>query len=123
MRLFVAPSVFCLVRRGRHAEKFSQTGSRLYAGSRILLARKQQPIGHQKTMKAKLVIAFVFLIMVWVSVASVEYELVMSFGILFNVFVSVFALFVLVGALFRAPEGYEDENGFHTGALADAVPL
>jgi uncharacterized Tic20 family protein len=74
-------------------------------------------------MKAKLVIAFVFLIMVWVSVASVEYELVMCFGILFNVFVSVFALFVLVGALFRAPEGYEDENGFHTGALADAVPL
>jgi hypothetical protein len=123
MRLFVAPSVFCLVRRGRQAEKFLQTGSRLCIDSRILLVGKQQTLGHQKTMKAKLVIAFVFLIMVWVSVASVEYELVMCFGILFNVFVSVFALFVLVGALFRAPEGYEDENGFHTGALADAVPL
>jgi hypothetical protein len=122
MRLFVAPSVFCLVRRGRHAEKFSQTRSRLYARSRILLAR-QQPIGHQKIMKAKLVIAFVFLMMVWVSVASVEYELVMRFGILFNLFVSVFALFVLLGALFRASEGYEDENGFHIGALADAAPL
>jgi heme A synthase len=74
-------------------------------------------------MKAKLVIAFVFLIMVWVGVASVEYELVMCFGILFNLFVRVFALFVVLGALFRAPEGYEDENGFHIGALADAVTL
>ena len=64
-------------------------------------------------MKAKLVIAFVCLIMVWVSVASVEYELVMSFGIPFNLFVSVFALFVLLGALLRAPGGYEDGKGFH----------
>jgi hypothetical protein len=69
--------------------------------------------GHQKIMKAKLVIAFVFLVMLWVSVAGVEYELVMWFGIVFNLFVSVFALCVLLGALFRAPEGYEDENGFH----------
>jgi uncharacterized Tic20 family protein len=72
-------------------------------------------------MKAKLVIAFVFLIMVWVSVISLEYELVMCFGILFNLFVSVFALFVVLGALLRAPEGYEDENGFHVGALAGAA--
>ena len=64
-------------------------------------------------MKAKLVIAFVCLIMVWVNVASVEYELVMSFGIPFDLFVSVFALFVLLSPLLRAPEGYEDENGFH----------
>ena len=64
-------------------------------------------------MKAKLVIAFVCLIMVWVSVASVEYELVMSFGIPFDLFVSVFGLFVLRGALIRAPKGYEDEKGFH----------
>src|SRR6266446_2478140 len=122
MRLLVAPSVFCLVRRGRHAEKFSQTHSRLCAGSRILLGRKQEPIGHQKIMKAKLVIAFVFLIMVWVSVTSVEYELVMSFGILFNLFVSVFALFVLLGALLRAPEGYEDENGFHIWCASGRRP-
>jgi hypothetical protein len=64
-------------------------------------------------MKAKLVIAFVCLIMVCVSVASVEYKLVMSFGIAFDLFASVFALFVMLGALLRAPEGYEDENGFH----------
>lgn len=74
-------------------------------------------------MKAKLVIAFVFLLMVGVSVASVEYELVIHFGMVFNVVVSVFALFVVLVALFRAPEGYEDKNGFHIGALADAVAL
>jgi hypothetical protein len=56
-----------------------------------------------------------------VSVVRVEYTLVMRFGILFSVFVS--ASFVLLDALLRAPEGYEDENGFHFGALPDAVPL
>jgi hypothetical protein len=87
----------------------------------MIFVRTLQPLGHQKTMKAKLMIAFVFLIVVWVSVASVEYELVMCFGIPFNVFVSVFALVVLLGALLRVPEGYEDENGFHIGALAGAA--
>jgi hypothetical protein len=77
-----------------------------------------------KTMKkAKSAIAFIVLVVIWVSVAGVEYDLLMRFGILFNVFVRVFALFVVFGALFRAPEGYEDESGFHIGALADAVGL
>ncbi|HZR06323.1 MAG TPA: hypothetical protein VFA61_10910 [Candidatus Udaeobacter sp.] len=71
--------------------------------------------------KAKPVVVFLFLIMAWVSVASIEYELVRWLGILFNLFISVFALSVLLGALLRAPEGYEDENGFHIGALAGAV--
>ena len=75
-------------------------------------------------MKAKLVIAFVCLIMVWVSVGGVEYELVMSFGIPFNVFVfvSVFALFVLLGTLLGAPEGYEDEHGFHICCASGRCP-
>ena len=73
--------------------------------------------------KAKSAIAFIILVVIWVSVAGVEYDLVMRFGILFNVFVRVFALFVVLGGLLRAPEGYEDENGFHIGALADAVSL
>jgi hypothetical protein len=47
----------------------------------------------------------------------------MRFGILFSVFVNVSASFVLLNALLRAPEGYEDETGFHIGAQADAVPL
>ena len=47
----------------------------------------------------------------------------MRFGILFSFFVNVSASFVLLDALLRAPEGYEDENGFHIGVLADAVVL
>jgi len=73
-------------------------------------------------MKAKSVIAFVFLIMLWVSATGVEYDLAMHFRILSSV-ASALALVVLMGGLFRAPEGYEDQNGFHIGALADAVAL
>ena len=115
MRLFIGPAVFCVIRRGRRRKRFLQTGNRLYSDLRILL------LGHQKAMKtAKSVIASIFLVMVWVTVASVEYDFVMSFGILFNVLVSVCGLSIL-GALVRAPEGYEDENGFHIGALAGAA--
>ncbi len=50
--------------------------------------------------------------------------MMVRFGILAGASVSVFGLLMLLlGALLRAPEGYEDENGFHIGALADAVPL
>ncbi len=62
-----------------------------------------------------------FPVVLWVTVASVEYDLAMRFRILSSV-ASVCGLFVLVGALLRAPEGYEDETGFHIGALADALP-
>ena len=69
------------------------------------------------------VIAFIFVVMLYVSVACVEYHTVMRFGILPSAFVRVFALFVLLATLFRAPEGYEDETGFHIGALpAAALP-
>ena len=71
--------------------------------------------------RAKSVVAFMFLVVLWVSVASVEYNLAMRFRILSSV-ASVCGLFVLVGALLRAPEGYEDDTGFHIGALADALP-
>lgn len=65
-------------------------------------------------------IAFICLVIFYVTVACVEYDLTMRFRILSSV-ASVCGLIVLVGALLRAPEGYEDENGFHIGALADAV--
>jgi hypothetical protein len=71
--------------------------------------------------RARSAIAFIFLVVFVLCVALVEYDLVRRFGILFNVLVSVFGLSMLLGALLRAPEGYEDENGFHIGALADAV--
>ena len=71
-------------------------------------------------MKAKSAIAFVFLILIWVSAAAIEYDLAMHFRILSSV-ATVLALLVLLGGLFRAPEGYEDESGFHIGALANAA--
>jgi hypothetical protein len=70
--------------------------------------------------RAKSVVAFMFPVVLWVTVASVEYDLAMRFRILSTV-ASVCGLFLLVGALLRAPEGYEDDTGFHIGALADAA--
>ena len=70
--------------------------------------------------RAKSVVAFIVLVVLWVSAVSVEYDLVMRLGILFSGSVSLFALSILLGALLRAPEGYEDENGFHIGALTNA---
>src|SRR4029453_10136589 len=113
MRLFVAPSVFCLVRRGRRAEKFSQTDNRLCTTSRFLLARKQQTLGDQKTMKkAKSVIAFVFLVVLCVSVASVEYDPVMRFGSCLT-FPSAFSLYSCYWAhYFEPPKVTKMRMGF-----------
>ncbi len=71
-------------------------------------------------MNAKSLIAFVFLVILFVTIACAEYDLAMHFRIASSV-ASVCALIVLLGALLRAPEGYEDENGFHIGALADTL--
>jgi hypothetical protein len=121
MRLFVGPALFCVIGRGERRERFLQTGSRLYADLRILIA-KPQAFGHQKAMKpAKSIVAFLVLVIVWVILATVEWDLALHFGIACSVFVSVCALFTLLGALLRAPEAYEDENGFHIGALAGAI--
>jgi hypothetical protein len=73
-------------------------------------------------MKAKSAIALVFLIVIWVSAAGIEYVLAMHFRILLGV-ASGLGLVVLLGGLFRAPEGYEDENGFHIGAPAGVAGL
>ena len=66
--------------------------------------------------KAKLIIASIFLFVLCGGVACVEYNLVMRFGIMLSVVASVSGLFMLLGALVRAPEGYEDEQGFHVRA-------
>jgi hypothetical protein len=71
-------------------------------------------------MKAKFVIVFVFLMMLWVTAIGAEYDLVVHLGFLLSVVVGVFALLVILSGLVRAPEGYEDEDGFHIGALAGA---
>ena len=70
--------------------------------------------------KGKLVIAFILLTVLYVSAVWTEYNLMMRFGITFSV-ASVSGLSVLLVALIRAPEGYEDETGFHIGVLADAT--
>ena len=72
---------------------------------------------------AKSVVAFTVLILLCLSAAGVEYDLAMHLGGLARVGVSVFAFSVLAGGLLRAPEGYEDQNGFHIGVLADATFL
>jgi hypothetical protein len=43
----------------------------------------------------------------------VEYEAISRFGGAFILIAGASALAVLSGALFRAPEGYEDANGLH----------
>jgi hypothetical protein len=121
MRLFAGPAFFFVVRRGGRRERLLETGNRLYSDLRSVFA-KRQPLDHQKaTTTAKSVIAFIFLVIVWLIVATVECDLALHFGILYTAFVSVFALSLLLGALLRAPEGYEDENGFHIGALTGAA--
>jgi hypothetical protein len=71
--------------------------------------------------RAKSVIAFFLMVVLYLGVDWVEYDLVTRFGIMLSGCVTAFALLVLVGALVRAPAGYEDEKGFHFGVLADAV--
>ena len=73
--------------------------------------------------RAKSVIAFMFPVVLWVSVTSVEYDLVIRVGFLLSALVSILALFVLLGGLLRAPEGYEDQNGFHVGVPAGLTLL
>jgi hypothetical protein len=66
--------------------------------------------------KVKSVIAFVWLVVLCGSAVWVEYNLVMRFGIMLSFVAGVCGLSVLLIALFLAPEGYEDENGFHIRA-------
>ena len=68
-------------------------------------------------------IAFMFPVVLWVSVTSVEYDVLIHLGFLLSALVSILALFVLLGGLFRAPEGYEDHNGFHVGVPAGLARL
>jgi hypothetical protein len=70
--------------------------------------------------KVKPTIAFIFLILPCVSVAFVEYVL-MRFGILSSALVSGSFVLLLI-ALLRAPEGYEDENGFHFSTPTARAP-
>jgi hypothetical protein len=72
--------------------------------------------------RAKSVLAFMFPVVLWGAVTGVEYDVVIHLGFVLSALVIVLALFVLLAGLFRAPEGYEDQNGFHVGVPA-GLPL
>jgi hypothetical protein len=75
-------------------------------------------IGGGTMKKVNSVVGFIFLVgvcVVCVTSLWAEYYLAMRFPIIFSV-VAVFGLSALLGALLRAPEGYEHENGFHIRA-------
>ena len=62
--------------------------------------------------KPQLISAFIFLALLCVSALWAEYNLGMRVGIIFSI-ATASVLLAVVGALVRAPEGYENENGFH----------
>jgi uncharacterized membrane protein (DUF373 family) len=69
--------------------------------------------------KANPLIASILLVVLCASVACLEYDLVQRFEYLASLLAGVFGLFVLLlVALLRAVEGYEDENGFHIRVAA-----
>jgi hypothetical protein len=70
--------------------------------------------------EVKSVIGLIFLMGVCVTSLWTEYYLAMRFPIIFSV-ASVSGLLTLLGALLRAPEGYENENGFHIRARRKQV--
>lgn len=64
----------------------------------------------------KLTIALIPLVVSGAGAAFTEYKLVVHSGIAFSLFASLAVLVPLLGAMLRAPEGYEDARGFHVRA-------
>jgi hypothetical protein len=64
----------------------------------------------------KLLIVLIFSVVFAASAAWTEYKLVVHSGIAFSLFAGVAVLVALRGALRRAPDGYEDDDGFHVSA-------
>jgi hypothetical protein len=64
----------------------------------------------------KLLIVLISSVVFAASAAWTEYKLVLHSGIAFSLFAGVAVLVALRGALRRAPEGYEDDDGFHVSA-------
>jgi len=72
-------------------------------------------IGGGSMKKVKSMIGFIFLVGVCVTSLWAEYNLAVRFAIMLSV-ASVAGLLALLGALLGAPEGNENENGFHIRA-------
>jgi hypothetical protein len=61
----------------------------------------------------KLIITVISLVLFCASAVYAEYILALRLGIAFTLFVGISGLAVVSGTLRKAPEGYEDEGGFH----------
>jgi hypothetical protein len=85
------------------------------------VGKHQQRFGDGIMAKVKSVIGFIFLLGVCLTSLWAEYNLAMRFAIMFS-FASISSLLPLLGALLRAPDGYEDENGFHIPTPREQAP-
>ena len=73
--------------------------------------------------KTNPLITSILLAVICASIGCVEYDLAMRSEILSSIFASILGLFVLLlVVLFRAPEGYENEDGFHVSVVAAGAP-
>ena len=61
-------------------------------------------------------IGLISLVAFWVIAACLEDKLILQVGKILEFLAGTFALTALLGALWRAPEGYEDADGFHIGS-------
>jgi hypothetical protein len=62
----------------------------------------------------KRIVTGISLVLFFAGAGYVEWVLALRLGIGLTLFVSISGLAVLSGTLRSAPEGYEDEAGFHT---------
>jgi hypothetical protein len=65
--------------------------------------------------QVKSITSSILLVVLGVGIVWAEYDLAVRFPIIFSV-VIVSALLAILHALRRAPEGYENEHGFHIRA-------
>src|SRR4029077_921262 len=77
--------------------------------------RLMMPTEKPNMKTTKLMTALISSVVFAASAAWTEYKLVHC-GIAFSLFAGVAVLVALRGALLRAPEGYEDDDGFHVSA-------
>jgi hypothetical protein len=94
---------------------------RLHRRNPFTLVNIQRRFGGGSMKNVKSGIGFIFLVGVCLTFLWAEYNLAMRFPIMFSV-ASISGLLALLGALLRAPDGYEDENGFHIPTRREQAP-
>jgi hypothetical protein len=94
---------------------------RVHRRNPFTLVNIQRRFGGGSMKNVKSGIGFIFLVGVCLTFLWAEYNLAMRFPIMFSV-ASISGLLALLGALLRAPDGYEDENGFHIPTRREQAP-